>query len=349
MTIRNTREKMNKMDYALTKENLAYMNLFEPFYDLYCSYRDILTNTISDLIEGGAKYVSIDRLKKETNHQVRLLFNDFFEKYTFVFDDDSPRLHVNTIFINRINIYELKDNPNQKEIVLISSFSSFSKFLYHLEWAVAYLIRNKKEKELSRPLDEEIYLLRINKHIQEQAVKGKSNQLSCLDNQTNTCEKLIVYKNLKLVLCNQKGHDVTSTFCLCKTNSKNALRLPVHICFTCNKFFIGRQTLNLYEQLYGTLIVSKVYESSNEEVDYDEFGISDLYKTGYNVREGGMTEVERQLHLKHLIDTNQLSYFAIVRDLEYAIKLHKKYSDRFAVERWKKDLSYVKSLIDNAE
>ena len=33
---------MDFKDYSLAKENLAYLGLFEPFYDLYCSYQDIL-------------------------------------------------------------------------------------------------------------------------------------------------------------------------------------------------------------------------------------------------------------------------------------------------------------------
>ena len=167
------------------------------------------------------------------------------------------------------------------------------------------------------------------------------------DNQIDTCEKLIVYENIKLILCNQKGHEIKSSFCYCKTNSNYALRLPVHICSKCNKVFIGRQSLELYEQLYGKLVASKVFEKSNKEAEYDEFGVSDLYKTGYNAREGGMTDTERQMHLKHLIDTKQLSYFSIIRDLECAIRMHNKYSDRFAVEKWRMDLEFVNSLMDS--
>ena len=324
------------------------MNLFEPFYDLYNSYKEILFNQIEKLHNAGVKLIWPDRLAEETNHQVRELFNGFLEKYTYVFTDDSCCLHVNKVFLNRINIYEIQKVPHQP-LKLRYSVLSFVRFLCQLEEAVAYLMRNKKEKELSRSLDEEIYLQRINGHILEQVAKGKATQLGRLDSQTNICAKLLVYENLKLVSCNQKGHDVTSAFCFCKVNNQNVVRLPVHICFACNKYFIGQQTLNLYEQLYGTLIVSKAHEGTTKGINYDDFGMSDLYKTGYNAREGGMTEVERRQHLKHLIDTNQMSYFAIVRDLEDAIRLHNKYSDRFAVEKWKKDLAYVNSLINSAE
>ena len=61
-----------------------------------------------------------------------------------------------------------------------------------------------------------------------------------------------------------------------------------------------------------------------------------------------MTDQERKAHLKFLIESGKMKPFEIIRDLENAIRFHKnKFQDRFAVEKWKKDLEYVNKWIEN--
>ena len=68
---------MDFKDYSLTKENLAYLGLFEPFYDLYCSYKDILLDAQEELSTQKRQTVWPDEITKFANNKSRLLFNDF--------------------------------------------------------------------------------------------------------------------------------------------------------------------------------------------------------------------------------------------------------------------------------
>lgn len=337
---------MNRKDYALTKENLAYMGVYEPFYELYQLYREILSEFLKEDEDGKEGFKQLKNVKKLSNNNVRLLFNDFFKNYSSVFLEEDYTFHANAVFINRVDIIEIKKT---KPLTLEVSFVSFPKFLNQLEWAVAFLICNKKEKEILCPFNEEIALKAINDKIHKCVDKNKLNQCMNFDAtkyQSEICTELNVYSNLKNVSCNSKRHEIYSSNCLCRVPNDKVVRLPIHICKTCGKYFIGMESLKIYEKIYGKIIAIKYKD--NEQCLYNNFGESELYKTGYNVKENGMTDIERQDHLKFLIETNKMKPFGIIRDLEYAINIHKyKYSDRFAVERWKRDLEYVNNYIDD--
>lgn len=93
-----------------------------------------------------------DEITKFANNKSRLLFNDFFDRYSYLFTDEEYIFHANTVFMRLIDLYDIK---RTKPLTLEISFMSFERFLKYLEWAVAYLIRNKKEKELSSSFNEE--------------------------------------------------------------------------------------------------------------------------------------------------------------------------------------------------
>lgn len=328
---------MNIKDYALTKENLAYLGLYEPFYDLYCSYKDILINAQEKLSNQKAQTVWPDEITKFTNNKSRQLFNEFFNSYSYLFTDEEYIFHANTVFMRRIDPYNAK---HTKPLALEISFVSFERFLKRLEWAVAFLIRNKKEKEHSRPFDEEAILGSVNNRIQNLANGAKTFQSSNRVNPNEICEELTIYVNLKNITCNQKKHKINSSFCYCKLVEGKIVQLPIHYCAICNKCFIGIESLKIYEKTYGKIIAVKHYESDG--YFFDNFGKSELYQTGYNAEENGMTDQERKAHLKFLIETEKMKPFEIVRDLENAIRLHRnKFQDRFAVDKWRKDLEYV--------
>lgn len=334
---------MKKKEYALTKNNLVYMGLYEPFYELYCSYRSILSEYMPNNEEAGAAPVWPMKIKELANKRARSLFNDFFKSYSCVFAENEYTFHVNEIFMKRVSIIGAK---RIKPLSFEMSFPSFSEFLVQLEDAVAFLIRNKKEKECLCRIDEEAVLKKLNSRIQEKATIGKSvNSMDCeeFSGEVMICTDLFVYSNLKCISCNRDGHALNTAFCYCRIVDGRIVRLPVHFCAACHKYFIGIESLKIYEEVYGKLIAAKYQE--NERLLFDSFGESELYKTGYNAKENGMTDSERREHLKMLIATEKMKPFAIIRDLEYAITLHKyKYADRFAVERWREDLKFVNDL-----
>ena len=333
-------------DYALTEEALAYMGLYEPFYELYCSYKDILLSAQKELNSKKENAVRTDEITKLANNNSRQLFNDFFNQYSYLFVDEQYIFHANTVFMRRMNLYDIS---NVKPLTLEISFISFDRFLVRLEWSVAYLIRNKKEKEVSHSFNEETILTNLNNRIQRLQNGGKLYQCVDYDSTTSVtdiCNEITIYHDLKNISCNQKKHEIVSSFCYCRIVDDKIVRLPAHFCSTCNKYFIGIESIKLYEKLYGKLIVLK--NDENEHFFFSNFGESELYQTGYDAKENGMTDMERREHLKFLLETEKMKPFEIIRDLEGAIKLHKyKYQDRFAVEKWKKDLEYVNKWIEN--
>ena len=334
---------MDFKDYSLTKENLAYLGLFEPFYDLYYSYKDILLDAQEELSTQKRQTVWPDEITKFANNKSRLLFNDFFDRYSYLFTDEEYIFHANTVFMRHIDLYDIK---RTKPLTLEISFMSFERFLKYLEWAVAYLIRNKKEKELSRSFNEETILRSVNNRIQSLANGAKTFQSSNPINPTKICDELTIYVNLKNTSCNQKNHRINSTYCSCNLLENKIVRLPIHYCAICNKYFIGIESLKIYEKTYGKIIAVKHYESGG--CNFDNFGESELYQTGYNAEENGMTDQERKAHLKFLIESGKMKPFEIIRDLEDAIRFHKnKFQDRFAVEKWKNDLEYVNKWKEN--
>ena len=117
---------MDFKDYSLTKENLAYLGLFEPFYDLYCSYKDILLDAQEEISTQKRQTVWHDEITKFANNKLRLLFNDFFDRYSYLFTDEEYIFHANTVFMRRIDLYDIK--PLTLEI----SFMSFERFLKQL-------------------------------------------------------------------------------------------------------------------------------------------------------------------------------------------------------------------------
>ena len=265
---------MNLKDYSLTKENLAYLGLFEPFYDLYCSYKDILLDAQEELNAQKGQTVWPDEITKFANNKSRLLFNEFFDRYSYLFIDEEYIFHTNTVFMRLMALY------NTKPLTLEISFVSFERFLKDLEGAVAYLIRNKKEKEFSRSFNEETILRNVNNRIQNLVNRAKAYQNSNSVNPEKICEEFTIYANLKNISCNQKKHKINSSFCYCNLLENKVVRLPIHYCATCNKYFIGIESLKIYEKTYGKIIAVKHYESDG--CIFDNFGESELYQTGYN-------------------------------------------------------------------
>lgn len=335
---------MDNKNYALTKEALAYMGAYEAFYDLYCSYKDILVNVQEELHGENENPLWSDEIKKFASKRTRQLFNDFFKQYSYLFIDKQYIFHVNSGFMSRMDLFDIK---KVKPLTLDISFISFESFLVQFEKSVLYLIKSKKEKEFSHSFNEDAILKDLNNRIEWLRNGGKSYQCVDFDNRTtedNICEEITIYHNLQNISCNQKKHKIVSSYSFFKLNNDKIIRLPAHYCSICNKYFIGIESLKIYEKIYGNLIVMKRRE--NECCLFKQFGESELYQTGYNAQENGMTEQDRKAHLKFLIDTGKMEPYEIIRDLESAINLHKnKYKDRFAVDKWRKDLEYANEFI----
>lgn len=336
---------MNIKDYALTKQNLAYIGILDPFYSVYSEYKNIVSAAFDETLSvcGSQKVDIIKIVREKTRHDIRKLFEEFLDTYTDIFVENQLPFHVNLTFLNMIEI--IKTEHGSTPLSIEVSIHNFSYFLNRLEEAVAALDCNRREKQASHKINYDYVFITINRRIAELAKAAKLKMTAQPEYTQEICDKLYVYENLKLISCNQKRHDILSQFVYCRLESGKTVGLPIHKCMTCGKQFIDALSLSIYEKTFGKIIVSK--EKDNEKTDFGLSEESELYKSGYNARENGMNDLQRQAHLKMLIDTKQMSCFDIIRDLKNAIILHENNSlAHFAVEKWKRDLAFVNRIIE---
>lgn len=151
-----------------------------------------------------------------------------------------------------------------------------------------------------------------------------------------------------MLLCNIHKHNIIPIKSTLKLTAQNKfLQIPTNYCRDCKKVFIGNQTLNLYEQQYGKVLLHR--EEAQEKTYNSEFKAfksqSQLHQTGYNVINGNWTKTERQAHLNALISNNIMTQFEIIRDLEFTINIFQNRSNYSrAIEKWQQDLLFISRL-----
>ena len=126
--------------------------------------------------------------------------------------------------------------------------------------------------------------------------------------------------------------------------------IPVHHCETCNRTFIGEETLKFYENRFGKLAVCVTHDTSaNSTGAYGELNSESLlHKLGYNVVEGELSQTERRKFLIYLIEGKKISFFQACRDIENAIKIFEyRPTYRRAVQRWREDLAFINEYMEN--
>ena len=340
--------------HALTPQNLVYLGLHEPFYQLYADLKVLITKSMRDFYAVNEYYPDLQQIRTFCNREAKKLCESFLLDHSDFFQSVGFPYHSNALFLSRlfngIRVIKTKGDLDS-ELIITSSYNSFNGFLKCFETAMAERICKIDTASLQIRLYLSDYLYKLYMSIQAQVVIAKRNRQDVIPIPTETmpiCEKLYIYQSLKLISCNQHGHEVSSSFCFCKLAEKEMLvRLPVHICMTCGRHFIGKESIEIYEKIYGILSTRKIRDTVNTDIDFDQFGQSQLYQTGYNVQENGLCDVERKDFLKELIDTKVMTPFEIIRDLEHDIRIFQNsVLHQNAVAKWKSDLAYVNSLIE---
>lgn len=113
----------------------------------------------------------------------------------------------------------------------------------------------------------------------------------------------------------------------------------VYCCKTCGKYFIN------YEALQG-YFDKQIYPSLKYEIVDSSWGtlkpVSQLMLYGYTVKEGVLTQKERQNTLAAIIDRNLMKKPEIIRNIQSKIDFNgKKKGNEKAKERWKEDILFV--------
>ena len=336
---------------ALTSTNLCLLGLYDEAYSMYERIMDVHEKVIEENKHPVRNEVSIDmfRLRDVCRPTVKKILNPFFKERVRFFTDDYPVLYVNTDCLR--GIYFLRTVPYKKN----ERYSDNGCYLYRyrrmdadtffqkLVLIAARLIHTKKQYEGGRNSLVGIYN-QINNRIQKAATDAWHERKAAIVEEYE-CPQLLVFKSLHQASCVRDGHDVVPSeqTILLSGNSNKAVRLPVHECRTCGKRFIGYETYRLFTREYGILIFERIPDVGMAEGEFADFHReSQFHRHGYNVVAGMLTERERRSILVTLLRRKIMSYAAICRDIEFAIKLFQG-RERFkaAVEKWESDLVFL--------
>lgn len=340
--------KLNRRKARFSSKLLAYIGALDDFYDLFCQVQFVYDSLIQEKnIEKDEKgrISSYDHyaIKREARPKVKKLLRPVIIQYSYLFVDPPQIIGLNSTCLIDFYMYIHMKNNN-----LISKPIDCDTFLLELMSAMCTVIKNKEPAETNRSWKE--IWNSLNDHFCDHVEK----ELNALQNEfkedTPTFLPIYVFDRLYSTRCYRAGHAVNRTAYIARRKDDlGVLRLPAHYCEQCDKYFIGRQTLNLYEKDFGKLAVKKKRVDVDES-DFDQFEAeSKLHLLGYNVINGEYTEPERQRILVHLLKTNRMSYLEICSTIEQNIRIFENtITHQLAVQKWKKDLKFLGDYIIQA-
>ena len=335
---------MAKSKSEFTTMNLAAIGELEDAYALYENSVALYSDSIQ------AYRVAHPNGLPDMNHFCRKgfreLVNNYYNSHLYLFTSEYRNLYTTTEIL--FHLAPLYLTPSREApATLVLKRHTFAHFLQSLALGAAIKIHNRKEYERdSLSIEESLALIdaRITRFV------AISEATASTETRQKVSTELIVYHSLNTISCRIKGHEIIpgKRIVSLAANPKQSVFLPIHICKTCHKEFVGEQTYQAFTKEYGRLLIKPSADCTNGSSEYDCFPPeSKLHMLGYNVREGKMTENERHLLLLQLLNNNCISYFEACRDIEQAIRLFSgrpKYE--ISIMKWKKDLKFLGDYIN---
>lgn len=160
-------------------------------------------------------------------------------------------------------------------------------------------------------------------------------------------QPLHLYGLLHNTTCFQHKHPLqTKPYYAKKQNSKDIVALPVHYCPQCNKYMMGELSFSLFGECFGNFCV-QIRNDSDCKSKFDDFeAASELYKLGYTVRAGKLSEYERRRLLVDILESGMLTFDQITSTIEDDIKRGQN-NPIFvnAVPKWQSDLKYINEYV----
>ena len=145
---------------------------------------------------------------------------------------------------------------------------------------------------------------------------------------------------MSILTCIRKKHDIqTVSMEVHNTRGFGKRIVNVFHCRQCDKYWINYEAIEdlLNKRFYPDFkyrIVKESWEGLKP--------VSELMMYGYNVKEGELTEKQRQLLLKELIDKGLMTKDQIIRNIQSKVDFNgKKSGNENAKKRWIDDIKYV--------
>lgn len=334
------------MSLAFNEANLAIMGLYDAVYDMYVDLQAIYNSAIEQLDTSTLSFP--DKADDACRSQVRQVLEGFLSSHTSFFSRDYEKLHINAYGLKGFSMLEAKHGTRALQVII--SDITFHSFLESFFMVVVRTIAQRRNRQYpSKEID--VVFEEVNQHINSLAAQYRkripitqANSIYREDNQ------LFVYSQFSLISCNQKKHTIVSDiFCAEKLDGTGFYHLPIHRCATCGRKFAGKYTLDFYQKEFGKIrvAVQKDLTTDNPRAFEGLKAESQLHSYGYNVVEGQMSETERRNLLIRLLQSGEMTYFEICRDIKNAIHTQQHLSFRApAVAKWKSDLEFLSKYIE---
>lgn len=121
------------------------------------------------------------------------------------------------------------------------------------------------------------------------------------------------------------------------------VRINIHYCQRCNKYFIGLESYKSYQEKHGMLLGNYIFENFSSTGRFGFEGLakdSPLSLCGYSVEQRkGLSKYRRREILEYIMNHDILDKPQVINYLEFFIYSHKNMPA--AIEKWKDDLDWV--------
>ncbi len=337
---------MSKKLLAFNEANLAIMDLYDTVYNMYVDLQAIYNSAIEQLDTSSLSFP--DKADAACKSQVRQVLEGFLSSHTGFFSRDYEKLHINAYGMKGFSMFAVKYGPRALQVTISNiTFHSF------LEELFAIVVRTIAQRRNCQHPDNEIDAVfkEVNQYINLLATQYRKRIPATPANRIVSEDKhLFVYSQFALLSCNQKKHTIVSDiFCAEVLDGSSFYNLPIHRCVTCGRKFVGKYTLNFYQREFG-----KIRASVKKDVNTDSPSVfeclsqeSELHLRGYNVVEGHLSEIERQNLLIYLLESGEMTYFEISRDIKNAIHTQQHLPFHApAVAKWESDLAFLSKFVE---
>ncbi len=338
------RKKMSKTLLAFNEVNLTIMGLYDTVYDMYVDLQTIYNSAIEQLDTSTLSFP--DKADDACRSQVRQVLDGFLSSNTGFFSRDYEKLHINAYGMKGFSMFEIKHGARALKVTI--RYITFHSFLEEFFMVVVRTIAQRRNRQYPGNEIDAVFK-EVNQRIDSLATQYRKRIPATPENRiVSEDNHLFVYSQFSLLSCNQKKHTIVSDiFCAEKLDGSGFYNLPIHRCATCGRKFVGKYTLDFYQKEFGKICVT-----ARKDVNPDSPGVfevlkqeSELHSRGYNVVEGHMPETERRNLLIYLLQSGEMTYFDICRDIKNAIHMQQNLPYRaLAVAKWKSDLEFLSAF-----
>jgi len=328
------------------KNSLALLGILDETKSLYDEVFDIITEALTD---------SAKDLHSVLSGQARLsmacktALNRYFTKSSIanIFSSEHYELFIDDKVLACARFFDI---IRTKPLTLRYSIVSFESFIEEIHFLACMTLLCKRTKGSIDYIHSQ-----VNRHI-EQLIKSAREKYVIYSSigESSIMHKakaktIWIYDRFSNLKCNRESHLIINTTLSTELIDRPVLiDIPVFFCDICQRYFIGRLTLEVFIEEYGRLLlrtqrIAEEYDLSDRARSFR--AESELHCWGYNVVDGKMSQVDRRGLLVCLLEKQKMTKFGILRDIKNAIDIFQnRVGYEKALAKWRSDFEFVSRL-----